>query len=79
MLWNYLSKGENDMRQAFNKLDLNHDGYISKDELSQYLGYSGLLKRERDAKVQKCFNCLDLNGDGRISYPEFVMAWKYHC
>ena len=67
------------MRQAFNKLDLNHDGYVSKDELSQYLGYSGLLKRERDANVQKCFNRMDLNGDGRISYPEFVMAWKFHC
>merc|ERR1712020_226070 len=79
VLWNYLTIGENDMRQAFNKLDLNKDGYVSRDELAQYLGQSGLLKREVDAKVQQCFNSLDLNGDGKISYPEFVMSWKFRC
>ena len=79
ILWNYLTKGEDDMRQAFNKLDLNHDGYVTKEELTCYLKNSGLLPDESEEKAIKCFKNLDLNGDGRISYPEFVMGWKFHC
>ena len=71
------------MRKAFNKLDINKDGYVTKDELAQYLFMcycgSGLSKREKEAKVQKAFTFLDLNGDGKISYPEFFMAWKFLC
>ena len=67
------------MRKAFNKLDLNQDGYVTKDELAQYLKKSGLSNTEKDAKLQKCFHSLDLNGDGKISYPEFFMAWKFQC
>ena len=48
ILWNYLTKGEDDMRQAFNKLDLNHDGYVSKEELTCYLKNSGLLPDESE-------------------------------
>jgi len=74
-----MSNGDNDMRKAFNKLDINKDGYVTKDELAQYLNGSGLSKREKEAKVQKAFTFLDLNGDGKISYPEFFMAWKFLC
>ena len=67
------------MRKAFNKLDINQDGYVTKDELAQYLKQSGLSKTEKDVKLQRCFHSLDLNGDGKISYPEFFMAWKLQC
>ena len=67
------------MRRAFNKLDLNRDGYVTKEELTCYLRNSGLLPNECEEKAAKCFKNLDLNGDGRISYPEFVMGWKFHC
>ena len=66
------------MRRAFNKLDLNRDGYITKEELTSYLTHSGLLPNESEEKAVKCFTRLDLNGDGKISYPEFVMGWKFH-
>ena len=33
MLWKSLTKNDGDMRKAFNTLDANQDGYISKSEL----------------------------------------------
>ena len=78
-MWNYLSKGEDDIRRSFNKLDQNRDGYITKEDLTSYLTNSGLVPNESEDKAVKCIKSLDLNGDGKISYPEFVMGWKFHC
>ena len=78
-LSDHLSKEEDDILQAFNKLDTNGDGFVTKDELTLYLKNCGVLRNSNDDTAQKCFNRFDLNGDGRISYPEFVMAWKFNC
>ena len=78
-LSDHLSKEEDDILQAFNKLDSNGDGFVTKDELTLYLRNCGVLRNNNDDTAQKCFNRFDLNGDGRISYPEFVMAWKFNC
>ena len=69
------------MRKAFDTLDANQDGYISKSELAFYLKrlYNTLEKKNENAIVQKCFSHLDLNGDGKIWYPEFIMGWKSYC
>ena len=81
MLWKSLTKHDGDMRKAFNTLDANQDGYISKSEVAFYLKslFNTLEKKNEDAIVQKCFRHLDLNGDGKISYPEFIMGWKSYC
>ena len=69
------------MRKAFNTIDANQDGYISKSELAFYLKSLNktLEKKNENAIVEKCFSHLDLNGDGKISYPEFIMGWKSYC
>jgi len=79
-LWRYLTKNDQDTRKAFNTLDINRDGYVSKAELVFYLKSLDMVleKDDEDSTVLNCFYRLDLNGDGKISYPEFVMGWKFY-
>ncbi|CAD8179980.1 unnamed protein product [Paramecium octaurelia] len=53
------------IRQAFRMLDLNGDGYISKDELEEAMGF---LEPEI---WEQFLNDCDLNKDGKISEEEF--------
>ena len=58
--WNDVERGGRD--GTFQRLDLDHDGKLSRAELS-----SG---KERDAAVNAIFNRIDKNRDGIISAEE---------
>ena len=62
-----LSKGYKtleDIKQGFRKLDINHDGLISKSEMAQ-AGFN-------DQEVNAIFSLGDSNNDGEIDESEFI-------
>lgn len=61
----------NEIKAMFEKYDRNHDGLISRDELTDVLTAIG-CGEDVDAMFQK----IDLNHDGKIEYSEFL-AWLY--
>lgn len=58
-----------DMFSAFNSLDLNGDGVITRDEFKRIIQSRGFLVSEKEATqiVEK----MDKNKDGRVSFAEF--------
>lgn len=62
------------MRVAFQKLDLNHDGMLSREELiagyEQYFGAAENVELE----VDKIMKAVDTDRSGSIDYTEFVLA-----
>ena len=62
------------MRIAFQQLDLNHDGKLSREELvlgyEQYFGTAENV----EAEVDKIMNAVDTDRSGFIDYTEFVIA-----
>ena len=61
--------------KLFNKMDLNGDGQISKDEL--YIGLKDFLELSGDKlknNVDIIFNNLDTDHNGFIEYEEFIRA-----
>ena len=61
--------------QQFNDIDLNHDQYISRDELFLYLDKKcpgGTYDRN---VAEQLFERMDKNYDGRISVEEFVTVF----
>ena len=66
-----------DMSRAeieFNRLDINGDGRVDKNEVRQllwgHLGGSNLFDKE--AKIEQFFKRADLNGDGKIDKAEWL-------
>ena len=58
-----------ELRTAFNQLDTNGDGTLSKDELKGLL--QGIDAELQDAIVEEMMNKADKNGDGKIDFEEF--------
>merc|ERR1712014_546456 len=63
-------------REAFQKLDLNGDGNVDKDELRQIamqaeLGVGNIDASEREAKIADFFQTFDANGDGKVQLSEW--------
>ena len=61
--------------KLFNKMDINGDGQISKEEL--YIGLKDFLELSGDKlknNVEIIFNNLDTNHNGFIEYEEFIRA-----
>ena len=54
--------------QVFSKIDNDHDGTITRDELRQYCN-----EEQLDDAIIKA---LDINGDGNISFDEFYACFK---
>jgi len=54
--------------KMFDRLDRNHDGYLSKDDKPRF----SLRKSENGNRLQQMVLMLDKDGDGRISRDEFV-------
>lgn len=61
----------NAVKEEFDKIDVNKDGVISKEELAYCL--SSIYPREEVSKrVDEIFNEVDFNNDNTISFSEFV-------
>jgi Ca2+-binding EF-hand superfamily protein len=56
------------IKQAFDQLDLNHDGRIDREEYLEHL-----LAKERERFIKR-FDYLDKDHDGSIDFEEFVTA-----
>jgi Ca2+-binding EF-hand superfamily protein len=52
------------------EFDLNHNGYITGDEMRQSL--RRFQVRFSDLDIQRVLSQMDYNRDGRISYDEFM-------
>ncbi|KAG8062372.1 hypothetical protein GUJ93_ZPchr0003g16838 [Zizania palustris] len=61
---------ENAVREAFNLIDKDKNGYICADELRQVMGNLG--EKLTDQEVADMIKEADLDGDGLISYEDFV-------
>ncbi|XP_060584351.1 uncharacterized protein LOC132740467 isoform X1 [Ruditapes philippinarum] len=58
-----------DIQDTFKLLDTDHDGRLSKDELSTLLRYTGSLKSE--AEMKELLAPIDTDHNGSIDYDEF--------
>ncbi|KAK4586470.1 hypothetical protein RGQ29_023562 [Quercus rubra] len=59
-----------DLRPAFNVLDVDHDGKISRDDLRKF--YSGFSSGGADEEaIKTMMSVADLNEDGFVEYYEF--------
>ena len=62
---------EERIAEAFDRLDADDSGYISKKNLRDFLG-----NKYTPAEVEKIISMGDLNGDGKISYSEFLKMFR---
>lgn len=60
---------EEKIRLAFEILDADHNGYITRDEIVNALKHQNSHSEE---EIDSIFAEVDLNSDGRIDYPEFL-------
>ena len=61
-----------ELRKAFEVMDANKDGQVTKEELKTLL--SGLGEEVTDDVVDEMINIADDNGDGKVQFEEFVKA-----
>ncbi|XP_043698442.1 probable calcium-binding protein CML44 [Telopea speciosissima] len=59
------------LEEAFKVFDLNHDGFISCEELKIVLLRFGLLGESSDGDCNKMICRFDLNSDGKLDFEEF--------
>lgn len=61
-----------DLKKAFQKLDLNKDGKLSREEL--LAGYSENYGELAEEYVDKIMQAADADGNGEIEYSEWIVA-----
>ena len=63
--------------EGFNRVDTNHDGFLSRDEISA-AGAKAIAQAQQtvDEKVKEEFNKLDTDKNGQLSLAEFKAAAK---
>ena len=61
-----------ELKKAFEVMDANKDGVVTKDELKTLL--KGLGEDVTDDVVDEMIKIADENGDGKIQFDEFVKA-----
>lgn len=64
---------EENIRLAFEALDADHNGYITRDEIVNALKHQN---NHTEEEIDNIVAEVDLNGDGRIDYPEFLAMIK---
>merc|ERR1712107_242922 len=60
------------LRQAFESLDQNGEGMLTKDKFRHTFTESGLTKSDKE--IDEIFDSLDVRGVGRVRYTEWVAA-----
>ena len=68
------SMSTDDIINAFQIFDRNHDGTISINEFKHILMDLGQKLSEKE--VEEIFQDIDFNEDGKINYREFVEFWQ---
>ena len=61
-----------ELKKAFEVMDANKDGVVTKDELKNLL--KGLGEDVTDEVVDEMIKIADSNNDGKIQFEEFVKA-----
>ena len=61
-----------ELRKAFDNMDTNKDGVVTKDELITLL--KSLGEFDTDEAVDELIKVVDLNVDGKVQFEEFVKA-----
>ena len=61
-----------ELRKAFDVMDANKDGFVTKDELKNLL--KGLGEDVTDEVVDEMISIADTNGDGKVEFEEFCTA-----
>lgn len=64
----------NEIKNLFCKLDINHDGFITIDELKLGLGKIQAYKHMQGLDWEELMEKMDTNKDGKIDYTEFIAA-----
>jgi len=65
---------EERVAEAFDRLDSDDSGYISRENLRQFLG-----KRASSAAIDDILKAGDLDGDGKISWEEFHTMFRQNA
>ena len=61
-----------ELKKAFDVMDANKDGFVTKDELKSLL--KGLGEDVTDEVVDEMISIADTNGDGKVEFDEFCNA-----
>merc|ERR1712086_812932 len=67
---------EDEIKKSFQQFDINGDGYITKDEITEVIkamDFVGNVEKE----VDRCLADMDVDGNGSVSYAEFMVKWKF--
>eukprot|EP00090_Calanus_glacialis_P020902 TRINITY_DN32253_c0_g1_i1.p1 TRINITY_DN32253_c0_g1~~TRINITY_DN32253_c0_g1_i1.p1 ORF type:complete len:150 (-),score=50.14 TRINITY_DN32253_c0_g1_i1:66-515(-) len=68
---------ELEIRTEFKRVDLDENGYITKDEMFAVIADCDYFVNDKMEEAKKCIAELDVDQDGQVSYPEFILVWKY--
>lgn len=61
------------LHKVYCKIDADHSGRISHDELLHH------VNEERSLFVERIFEMFDLEVDGEVTFPEFVVTAFMYC
>lgn len=67
-------KEKDEYIKEFEIIDVNSDGFVTKDELMNALVRFGVNPAEAKEQTDRLFETIDLNCNGVIDYSEYVMA-----
>ena len=66
---------EVNLKEAFNRFDLDGDGYIQLKDLKTILG----SESDDDEQLDSLIGKIDSNGTGKINYEEFKKIMQIFC